>query len=332
MKKVVTIFLMVAMIASCVFAQGSEEKTKDEVIKIMLTCSNTAGKPHTDALIAACEEIAKRTDNKVQIEFHGGDEMFTHAEGVEAVMNNANVMYIVDASTFKDYCAPLSTLIAPFLFENYQQVEAFVATDFWKSIIKESEAAGLHLVVDDLVLGTRNILATKPVLGVADCKDLNIRIPDDPMYIAIFDALGSNYLAMSASDMVTAMSTGMCDSMEGTAASCLTYLKSIKNPCYSLNGHILSVVSVFCGQGFWEDLPENYKTIISEEFNKAAQKSNRQYAEQFEDYLKKYEAEGCKVYRLTDAQKAEFVKASTPYAQSLPRYNDFKKIVDNLKY
>ena len=332
MKKVLTIVLLISLVATCVFAQAAGEK-KDEVYKIMLTCSNTAGKPHTDALIEACEVIKQRTDGKVIIEFHGGNEMFTGAEGIEAVMNNANVMYLTDANTFQDYYPPYATLTAPFLFNgDYKQAEAFLATDFWKGLEKEAEAAGIHSVINDLVLGTRNILASRAVYTLDDCAKLNIRVPDNATYINIFKSLGSNYLALSTSDMVTAMSTGMCDAMEGTAASAITYVKSIKTPHYTLDGHLMSIVGVHTGAGFWASLPEEYRNIITEEFEKAASKSNRTYAEQFDEYLARYEAEGCPVIRLTDEQKAAFVAAITPYAVSLPRYEEFKKVLDGLKY
>ena len=41
---------------------------------------------------------------------------------------------------------------------------------------------------------------------------------------------------------------------------------------------------------------------------------------------------GSLVIRLTDEQKAALVAAITPYAVSLPRYEEFKKVLDELKY
>lgn len=333
MKKGLLVLLIALLAVSAVFAQAAgESKGEDKVYTILLTCSNTAGRPHTDALIEACEVIKQKTDGHVVIEFHGGGEMFTGAEGIEAVMNNANVMYLTDANTFQDYYPPYATITAPFLLKDSKQAAAFLATDFWKGIEAEAEAAGIHSVLNDLILGPRNILATVPVYGVADCAKLNIRVPDNATFINIFKALGANYLAMGTADMVTAMSTGMCNAMEGTAATCISYIKSLKNPYYILDGHLMNVVGVHCGSDFWKTIPEKYQKIIKEEFEAAATKANKIYDEQFEEYLAKYEAEGVPVIRLTDAQQAEFVAAITPYAESLPRYSEFKAVVDGLVY
>lgn len=333
MKKLLTVLLIAMVAMTTVFAQAANEKNaEDEVYTIMLTCSNTAGKPHTDALIAACETIKEKTNGHVIIEFHGGGEMFTGAEGVEAVMNNANVMYLTDANTFQDYVPEYATLTAPFLLTDSKQTAAFLKTDFWKGIEKQAEDAGIHSVINDLILGPRNILASVPVRTLADCAKLNIRVPDNTTYISIFKALGTNYLPMGTADMVTAMSTGMCNSMEGTAASCISYIKSIKTPYYILDGHIMNVVGVHCGADFWNSLPAKYQQIITDEFEAAASKANKEYDEQFDQYIAKYEAEGVPVITLSDSVKADFVNAIKPYAESLPRYSEFKNVVDNLKY
>ena len=328
MKKFLVVLLVLALMLSSVSAMAA--KSTDDAFKIIMTCSNTAGKPHTDAVIEALTRIEERTNGHVLIEFHGGNEMFTGAEGVEAVMSDSAVMYLTDASTFADYCPAYATLTAPFLMSDYEQAEAFLATEFWQGIEAEAAQAGVYSVINDLVLGTRNILASVPVNSIEDCAKLNIRVPDNTLYISIFDALGANYLAMSTSDMVNAMQTGMCNAMEGTAATVKSYVQSLDNPCYTLDGHLMNIVGIHCGTGYWNTIPEEYQQIITEELEKAAYDSNRLYAANFETDLAALEAAGVQVIRLSDEVMADFVSACSGVAEAMPRYSEFKAAIDGL--
>lgn len=326
MKKFIALLLVVLLTFGAVSALAAEKE-----IKIILSCSNTAGKPHTDAVIAATDRIRERTNGIVNIEFHGGNEMFTGAEGIEAVMSDANVMFLTEAGTFSDYYPAYATLCAPFLTSSYEQVEALLATDTWKQMEQEAADAGVYSVTNALVLGPRNILSKEAVRGVADLSKLTLRVPDNTLYINIFKALGANYMALGGGEIVSAMQTGMINGMEGTAVSVATYVQTLGNPCYyTLDAHLMNIVGIHCGTGFWNSLKPEYQEIIKEEINKAAYDSNRIYAANLEGDLANLEALGCEVIELSAEEQAAFAALTAPVCEALPRFAELKAIVDGL--
>lgn len=257
-----------AMTACMLLGLGMTSSAEDKVYEIkMVSCDAPTTIWHTEH-IAMAERIKERTNGCVDIQFYGNGEMLVYDEGIEAVMSDAAVFYFTDPSMFVDYVPVLKTICAPYLWENLAEVEAFGASDMCAEILADAEAANLHAVTPLTVVGTRHILADKPVTSVADCEGLSIRVPGSEIYTDTFAALGTNYQGLAFSEVYNALETGMITSLEITPGNLVTLRpdESMKgDKYYSLNCHMVNLASVWCGQGFWESLPEEYQAIITEE-------------------------------------------------------------------
>lgn len=265
-----TKFVAASVMCTCLaLGMGLSASADDKVYEIKMTSADPGTTIwHTEHL-AMAERIKERTNGCVDIQFYGNGEMLVYDEGIEAVMSDAAVFYFTDPSLFVDYCAELKTICAPYLWENYQEVEAFEETDLYAEIIAKAASQNLHAVSPMTVVGTRHILANKPITSAADCEGLSIRVPGSEIYTDTFDALGCNYQALAFSEVYNAFETGMIEAVEITSGNLIGLRpdESMKgDKYYSLNCHMVNFGAVWCGEGFWNSLPEEYQQIITEEF------------------------------------------------------------------
>lgn len=254
----------------------------EKVYEIKLTSNDPITAIWMQQIQAATERIKERTNGKVDIQVYASGEMLVGDEGIEAVMSNTAVFYFIAPSAFADYVPVYKTICAPYLWESYEDVEKFMETDMMADMDAEANAAGIHGIVTNFVVGCRNTLANVPINTVDDFKGLKIRVPNNTIYADLFGAMGANYMAMAFSEVFSAMETGMIEAVEVTPGNAVpTKLwEALKTPHYSLTKHLLNVVGLFTGEEFWQSLPEPYRVIIQEELNTAALTANQEVGDQ----------------------------------------------------
>lgn len=338
MKKIICASLALALafgLVGCGNAPSEEAEsnptTPDKVYEIKLT-SNDAGTTiwHTEHL-AAIERIKERTNGAVDIQFHGSGEMLVGDEGNEAVIGDAAVLYFADPANFSDYCPELKTLGAPYLWDNYTEVEKFQETDYFSTMMEKAKAANLHMVCLNVV-GSRHILASEPVTTVEDCSKLTLRVPGTEVYTGTFEALGANYQALPFSEVYNALETGMINGVEITTGNLIALRpdESMKgDKYYSLNNHMLCAAGLWCGEGFWNSLPEEYQQIIAEEFAAAVATSNKAVDAAFNSDLETIKGFGINVVEVPD--KSSFIEAVAEMNSKMPGWDDISAAVEAMR-
>ena len=315
-----------------VATEAEKAPADGKVYEIKLTATDGATTLWNGRFIETAKRIYDRTNGCVDIQFHGNGEMLVYAEGVEAVMSDAAVMYFTDPSMWVDYCPVLMTLNAPYLFENYQEVEAFCETDLYKELLAESEAAGVHAVSPIISVGTRHTLADRPITKVEDFKGLSIRVPSSTIFTDTFAALGTNYQGLPFADVHNAMETGMITAVEIVPGNVIATRpdQSMKgDKYYSLTGHFLNTLAIYCGSGFWNSLPEEYQQIITEEFAAVCPGINADVEAATAAEIETVKSYGVEIVEVPD--KSSFQAAVADMNSKMERWDDISSTVYEIR-
>jgi TRAP-type C4-dicarboxylate transport system substrate-binding protein len=330
-RRVVAILSIVLLVSAAVFAQGEKESAADKVYEIKLTSNDSTSTIWMEKMQAACDDIREQTEGKVDIQIYGNGEMLVGDEGTEALMSDAAVFCFQDPSNYGDYIPEFNTLCAPYLWSSHEDVEAFSRTDEMDGLLAKAESANIHTVGNSFfVVGIRNILAEKPVSSLDDLKKVTLRVPNNSIYIGTFKALGSSYQGMSMADTFNALETGMVEGCENTTGNFVNNHidDSMKTPYLSLSRHMVCIVSLSCGQGYWETLPEAYRQIVDETFADYIMQSNMEVADSEQDNLRQLQERGVEIVEIEDL--APFRNAVQEYNKTLADYDEFRQIVESL--
>ena len=288
----------------------------DKVYEIKLVTSNPSTDPTVQLFYKYAEEIKDRTNGGVDIQVYPGGEILMGDEGIEAIMSDAAVITFNDLDVLADYVPEFNTLCASFLV-----------------IMEKADAANVHIIAGDFVMGARNILAGGvEIHSVADAPKLNIRIPNVASYVNAFNAFGANYSAIGWSDGVTACETGMLNGAECTSQRALTsgLYEILDNPVYSMVQWRNAPVGLEVGNGFWTSMPQEYQDIITEEFGKCAEENNDLIAASESDYVKQLEDAGVTVIPYEDIDIDSFKEAVRPLNEQMPMFDEVSAAVADI--
>lgn len=168
------------------------------------------------------------------------------------------------------YCSPTAATMnpkinvfdLPFLFENYEQVEKVVSNEeLMNEILGEFVDYGIRPMAA-YENGLRVISSNKKIESLADLKGMKMRVPQAPISIAIFNALGANATPVAFNELYSALQQGVVDGQENG------YPTFTSNRYYEVQKyiaetyHMWSINELFVSDVFWQKLTPELQEIV----------------------------------------------------------------------
>lgn len=151
----------------------------------------------------------------------------------------------------------------PFLYRDYNHAVKALQGPILETLHPLVNTAGFHIIG----LGPnapRQTISRKPLKTLADWKGLKIRVPEVPLFVDTFKALGATPTPIPAPEIYSAMQTGIVDAQEG-APDWMHGLKTyeiVKN--LMLTAHILNSEMFIVGEAWWRRQSADVQKVIGE--------------------------------------------------------------------
>lgn len=164
-------------------------------------------------------------------------------------------------STISRQAAFLST---PFLFGSEAHLEAVLEEGVLDSLADEI----LH-EADVRIIGyaggsTRNVFSNRPVRSMEDFADLSIRLPLAPLWVEVFDALGTSPTVIAYGELYNALQTGVIDAAENEAAGIVQMRFYETAPEATLTEHAIAIRPLTFANATYQHLGEDLQNCIDE--------------------------------------------------------------------
>ena len=185
--------------------------------------------------------------------------------------------------------SPFLVLWTPFLFEDQEHFHRYVASDTFKEMMGDvEEKTGVRYMG---YLGDRppRALTTsnKAVKTPADLAGLKIRTPEHPMIIGAFKAWGANPTPIKASELFTALKTGLVDGQDNGV------IDSVGAGYMDAQKYYMPLDYIHSGLGLWmspqrfESLSEEQRGFVQQAAERAGEEGRKLHAEQMKEAMAK---------------------------------------------
>lgn len=339
MKKLLVLLLALTMAMSMIAcgekAAGGEEAGSEKVEKTVIKVSTkfVDDEQTSKSLKKVVEAINERSNGSLELQLFTGGILPIGKDSMEQVVKGAKWISVDGVNFLGDYVPDYNALTGPFLYQNFDQYLAMTQTDLVKGLNAKAAENGIKVLSLDWVFGFRSMMTNKPIITPADMDGLNIRVPNSQMYTFTLEAMGGNPIAMPFPDTYAAIQQGVIDGIEG---SILTYYgtkqyENVKE--YSLTNHLLGVSAVSISTTLWDELTEEQRTIISEEFEKGMQDNLAETKRLEGEYLELLKENGVTVHEV-DSQA--FMDATAPVFEKFEKwtpgiYDEIIKELEKIK-
>ena len=227
---------------------------------------------------AAGEKIKARTNGAVEFSMFPSSALGAGTDMIAPVRSGA-----VEEYFFTSRCSRLSRRTAisgmPLAFKLSDGMGGARRRSRRPDQNRNPRSAGLEPMAKVFDIGFRQIATQKQIDSVDNLAGIKMRVPQSPLYVGLFRALGVLPATMNFADVYPALQTGGRGGGWGTIIGIYSYSKVIKGsrkvPCDD-RYHMWDGFWLTINPAFWNKLSQQQRDIVTEELGLAAVRMRRE--------------------------------------------------------
>ncbi|MBP6819553.1 sialic acid TRAP transporter substrate-binding protein SiaP [Ferrovibrio sp. MS7] len=230
---------------------------------------------HTEALWAA-QEIAKRTNNKYQVDVFAASQLGNENQINEALtLGTVDIIYTGVAFAGSIH-KPIAISNAPFILRDFDHWKAYRDSKLFTDIASGYEQKTKHKVTALTYYGQRHLTANKAINKPEDMKGMKLRVPPAPLYLMFTKSVGANATPIAFAEVYLALQQGTVDGQENPLPTIMAKKFYEVQSHIMLSGHITESLLSIVGGHVWNKLSADEKTIFTDVLKTAASRATDQ--------------------------------------------------------
>jgi len=231
------------------------------------------------------ELVAEATGGAVRIEVFPAGQIAGLRQGAEAVQLGTVDFVWSDFGTLANWRPEYGFVSLPFLFADDAHFDAVFSGPVGEEL-RQSVQSNLGIEALEYgnagfrVIATRNAAVNVP----GDLAGVRIRVPEVPVYVNAFRAVGANPTPMAWGEVYTALQTGVIDAVENPPEGLAVGAMQEVTNHLSRTFHIMTDVSLFANGGTMASLSAEQQAAVRAaareavtEFNQLTREATQQY-------------------------------------------------------
>ena len=255
--------------------------------------------PYHTAAVWAAGEIAKRTNNRYQVEVFPASSL-----GKETDINQGLTLGTVDIIYTGQLFAgrthgPLAIGGAPYMFRDFAHWQKFATSPLFTELGEGyRQKSGGNKVVAITYYGERHVTSNKAINRPEDMKGLKIRVPDAPLYTMFPRAVGANPTPIAFAEVYLALQNGTVDAQENPLPTIDAKKFYEVQKFIVLTGHITDALLTIVGGPTWNKLSDADKKTFEAVLREAATRATTEIVDIEKKMSAEFEKRGKTVARV----------------------------------
>ena len=274
------------------------------------------------------EILKQRTDGRITVNVFPNSQLGDDVQMLEMLQTGTLDMTYPSSSATTGYVEQLAAFDLPFLLPSREAAVAVMQSDVAQSMLDAFDGTGLKALAfsengyRQLSNSARPVTSPDDVAGM-DVRGLSVRTMENPVHLAIWEALGANPTPMAFGELFSAMEQGVVDGQENPWSTILTSNFYEVQDYGTETRHVYTPFIMMLSERTWDRMDPEYQELVLEAAHQAAEYEIQLSAE-YDDWSREQLAErGMQITRLNEEQLAAFQEAVQPvYEEWAPRIGE----------
>ncbi|WP_227419341.1 TRAP transporter substrate-binding protein [Roseitranquillus sediminis] len=296
--------------------------------------SDPAGNPNFILQQTWAEDVAERTDGRVEIELLPVESIVAHNETQDAIAAGILDGHITDTSYFAGKDPAFGLIANPVgAWSDPQEMFTFMQEGGGKELMNELvQPYGLHFI-GATTPGLEAFVSDVPLEGVDDLQGLKMRAPEG-LVQQVFAAAGAAPVNLPGSEVFTSLDKGVIDAADYSVFSTnqAQGLHDVaRHPVYP-GFHSMPLVEISMNKEKWDALPDDLKQALEASVQDFAQRQVAALEEADQAAVAEAEASGeITIHDWPAEERARFREIATGEWQTVAeRSENAQKVYDTL--
>jgi tripartite ATP-independent transporter DctP family solute receptor len=251
--------------------------------------------PQAEATARFAETITEQTDGSVQIDIFPAGQSGGDTDILEGLALGTTDVWVGGAGVYNAISPLGQFFVTPFMFDGVEDMATSYNGDLGDAIRERLDEETDTTVIGFWPRGPRHVTANTALNTPEDLKGLRIRVPENPMFIAAFKAMGANPTPMDFTEVFTALQQGTIDGQENPLALILSSGFPQVQSHLNLTGHIIEPLALAIADETWDSLCAEQQEAIRGAAQQVGDEFLQEILDQEAQLRQELEAEGMTV-------------------------------------
>ncbi|QTL99599.1 C4-dicarboxylate ABC transporter [Iocasia frigidifontis] len=264
-QKLLASILILGLLISLAACSGTGKDAKGESYVLKVGTVLTEADPIYKGLEVFKKSVEQRTDGAVTVELYSGSQLGADEDVLEQAKVGAGVGIITDPGRMSNYIKDFGILGGPYLANDYEGALKLMKTSVYKDLVGEFEEYGFKVLSFNYYQGSRNLFTKSPVTKPEDLNGLRIRSSGSDVVTKSLEAMGANTTVLPWSEAYQALQQKVIEGVEVHNSAAVGSSIYEVTDYLSQTGHFQLLTGLVISNNWFEKLPEEYQSILTEE-------------------------------------------------------------------
>lgn len=208
-------------------------------------------------------ELEKRSNGRIKVENYFSSTLGSEWEMMDMVATG--VMQGTRGGLFAHANPKYVLFMLPFLVADWEQASRLVNSDLATMINRDARNNGFHIPAMGISQGFRaHTNNVRPIHSPSDLNGLKMRVPPQEIYVLTAEAFGSSPQEMPASDIYSALKTGVLDGQDNPPSNIWDYHIYEVQDYMTISHYSTGPDPLIIDLEWYQQLPSDLQTLLDE--------------------------------------------------------------------
>jgi tripartite ATP-independent transporter DctP family solute receptor len=223
------------------------------------------------------ELVEENSDGRIEVLLYPNEQLGNEMDLINSIQLGTADMTITGES-LQNWAPKAAMMAVPYAFRDAEHLRQAVESEIGEQIEAQIAERANLVPLAWFERGPRELTSNRPVRHPDDLDGIRLRVPNVPLFVSTWEALGARPTPMAFSEVFTALQQNTIQAQENPLSLIESASFNEVQDYVNLTGHVRSWIYVVIGRNRLESMPEELQQIVRE----AAREMQVYQAELFE--------------------------------------------------
>jgi tripartite ATP-independent transporter DctP family solute receptor len=238
--------------------------------EITLKLGHLANEQHSwhKASVKFAELVAAKTKGAVEVKVFPNEQLGKEMDTINAIQLGS-VDLTITGESLQNWAPKAALLAVPYMLRDEKHMTAVVNGPIGADIAKEIEAKTQLKPIAWFERGPRELTSNRPIKSPAELNGLVMRVPNVPLFLNVWKALGAKPTPMAFSEVFTGLQQGVIQAQENPLSLIMSASFYEVQKYVNMTNHVRSWIYLVIGSKKFSKMKPEYQKAILESAKEA---------------------------------------------------------------
>lgn len=209
------------------------------------------------------EEVARLTEGRIAVEVYPNDSLGREIDLING-MQLGTVEMTITGESLQNWAPKAAMLALPYAYKSLDHMDDVASGDIGKDIEAQIIERAQIRPLGYFARGPRNLTSNKPITTPADLAGMSMRVPNVPLFVDTWKALGAQPTPMAFSEVFTSLQNGTIAGQENPLALIQSASLNEVQSHVNQTEHVRSWIYLTIAEQVWQRLSEEDRAHLME--------------------------------------------------------------------